>query len=203
MLQDHTIDDRWKGMLGDYNISTTDYDPNYVAVENKKCMDAKTEERVISREAFRQVLVQAFDENKDYNAKSPFEKHVLDLQKRIIISSFSNMSDESFNKMMSSEGHIEKLVELADNRIIDVLIKPLEIYPDSKEFEAEITAKVEPFVSGDKFQGLDEKAQKKLLDEMSEQWAENLLEDKLKSLSALHTKNLIKEVSAAYEAYFE
>lgn len=204
MLKDHTPEARWNTaeMRSAYPLSETDYDAAYAETENHKTMDDATYEQVNAREEYRQRVVDAYDEATDYNEKSKFAKRALDLQKRIVIAAIAGLSDDSFHKLEADDENLGKVVDLANSRLNAVIIDPLEAYLDSPEFEAKAMPLINKFINKDSFQGLSEAKQAALMDKMTTNLTDSLLEEKLQELSQQNTERLIGELTKTLEGTF-
>jgi len=205
LYKDHQPNKRWfaADVQAAYNISTTDYDPSYAETEDRKSMGEATYQDVNLREEFRKIMVQAFDETKNYGSQNKLAQHAMDLNKKVIIAAFSGMSDGAFTKMLADDDGAGKLIDVASKRFEEVIFNPLEAYVDTKEYETISLEEFAKFNETHKMEGLSDAKAEALINKMVAQISEQVLDNKLHQLSNEHTTNLISELTQKFEDMYK
>ena len=191
IAEDHRLDAEFRkaSFKKKYPINTRDFVWKDTSTKPKEQVD----EVVAKKQKFNKQVVAGLNKALDYENAGKLDQKMYDVYKEIVTGVFTDMNDRLFLSMYEEgdpKGIFENVLSSASSKINKDIIKPLEKYIDSEEFEeASINAVLENYTLK-QWNKLSEEEQ----EEVMGQYMEVEFEKKLQELSMENSEKIISEI---------
>ncbi len=188
---DHVLDKEFRtaSFKKNYPISKKDYTWKNSSTKPKDKVDQVVEKK----QKFNKELVAALNQVLEYDTASELNKKIYDVYKEIITGVFMDMEDNLFLSMYEQgdpDNILGTVLNSADEKIQEEIIKPMNEYIDSEEFEDAYTAAILENYTLNQWNKLTSSQKKAVL----EQYMIVEFEKKLQSISAKKSEKIISEI---------
>ena len=202
--RDHTLDKKFQTpeFINAYPISQTDYVPgesesNTAVVtqqtDEQKAREIKEREELYTQ--IREAIVSSVDSEKAGPHASPMEVQVSDLTKHILLGMFARQSNENLLKLAGNSDLLNKVMNNAEEKVTQRLIKPLDAYSDTDRYLQICSKRRQEVLDKTDTAHMSPEIAAKFEADLQQRVVEQTLMEELERISAAETEKLIDEIA--------